>query len=183
MNTSVGIHSLNKSNQVEANLQSKFKSKYYLELLLILGDEDRGAAERKAWPPTRPPVLAAEASWTDPNVKTPAARVTIASFASRFWFSLFINDPLIHITNQQPIESMNQKPKLTQKRNEMAKKLGDRTYLGSSAAGGSLEETTALEEWRRLSVRGGLRAEKGKAVARKLSCDEANDMVGRNGRK
>lgn len=76
---------------------------------------------------------------------------------------------------------MNQKPKLTQKRNEMAKKLGDRTYLGSSAAGGSLEETTALEEWRRLSVRGGLRAEKGKEVARKLSCDEANDMVGRNG--
>ena len=55
----------------------------YLEL--TLGEEARGSAERKAWPPTRPPDGAAEAwSPTDPSVKTPAANVTIASFANSF---------------------------------------------------------------------------------------------------
>lgn len=47
-------------------------------MLLILGT-DRGADGRKAWPPTLPPVLAADASWTEPSVNTPAARVTTAS--------------------------------------------------------------------------------------------------------
>lgn len=60
----------------------------YLELLLALGAE-RGAADRNAWPPTLPPVLAADASPTEPRVNTPAASVTIASFANCFSFLLY----------------------------------------------------------------------------------------------
>lgn len=51
----------------------------YLELLL--GAETRGPDERKACPPTLPPLLAADASPTEPNVRTPAASVTTANFA------------------------------------------------------------------------------------------------------
>lgn len=62
--------------------------KKYLELL-ILGPEERGGADdRKAWPPTRPPVLAAAAGSTEPSVNTPAANATSASFAK--WFSFFL---------------------------------------------------------------------------------------------
>lgn len=60
--------------------------------LLILGAAARGAG-RKAWPPTLPPVLAAEASWTDPSVNTPAANVTTASFANWFVLLLYSQHP------------------------------------------------------------------------------------------
>lgn len=66
----------------------------YLELLLILGEEDRGAEDRNAWPPTLPPLLAAEASSTVPRVNTPAANVTIANFAN--WFSFFLGNSSTH---------------------------------------------------------------------------------------
>lgn len=56
--------------------------------LLILGPEARGADDRKAWPPTRPPVLAADAGSTEPSVSTPAANATNANFAILFSFFL-----------------------------------------------------------------------------------------------
>lgn len=65
----------------------------YLELLLlILGEEGRGADDLKDWPPILPPVLAADASWTDPNVNTPAATAIIANFPNlfSFFFLLYI---------------------------------------------------------------------------------------------
>ena len=65
--------------------------------MLILGD-DRGADGRKAWPPTLPPVFAADASWTEPSVNTPAASVTIASFAN--WFSFFLGIPTHNIFSE-----------------------------------------------------------------------------------
>ena len=55
--------------------------------MLILGD-DRGAGDRKAWPPTLPPVFAADASSTDPNVKAPAANAIIANLANLLSFFL-----------------------------------------------------------------------------------------------
>lgn len=62
----------------------------YLELL-ILGEEEEERAEEedlKAWPPTRPPDLAADAGSTDPSVNTPAANATSANFANLFSFLL-----------------------------------------------------------------------------------------------
>lgn len=58
-------------------------------------------------------------------------------------------------------------------------KTPNRTYSGSSA-GGSLEETAALEEWRSFLIRRGQRAAAAAAertLVRKLCCDEANAMV------
>lgn len=63
--------------------------KSYLEFLVILGEE-RGADEWKDWPPILPPLLAADASSTDPSVKTPAVSATIANFANLFSSFLFL---------------------------------------------------------------------------------------------
>lgn len=62
---------------------------------MILGDEDLGAEDRNAWPPTRPPDLAADASSTEPSVNNPAASVTIANLATLFSFFFLHNSQLI----------------------------------------------------------------------------------------
>jgi len=77
-------HKVQRWSTSEANENQHLLIDHYLELL-ILGEE-RGAADLKAWPPILPPVLAADASWTDPSVNTPAASATIANFANLFSF-------------------------------------------------------------------------------------------------
>lgn len=77
-------HKVQRWSTSEANENQHLLIDHYLELL-ILGEE-RGAADLKAWPPILPPVLAADASWTDPSVNTPAASANIANFANLFSF-------------------------------------------------------------------------------------------------
>jgi len=80
--TIIGIWWANKVDLYDSNENKQWWLSPYLELL-ILGEE-RGADDLKAWPPILPPVLAADASWTDPSVSTPAATATSANFANLF---------------------------------------------------------------------------------------------------